>query len=544
MTASVRHKREAEHGLSVRPTGEGAAIRIEINIDECMSSGKCVADYPDAFDFDDDELAVLRDASALTEEQMLRAARNCPSRAIQLFDDDGAGMNRLVRRQVEQVVRESSAVILVTDGRDGLSAADAEIASSTIDLEDVAIAGAAMSSAVAEPVAPSAASAADAAARTPAPAPSSGRGALKSSSSSSGARRKGGLAVTGAPSRLLACDRDAIDRDVRSMALPRLQRLDKDSKYPVLFYAPEMKDLAEKIAAEDVGGSSVELGDVDWRKFADGFPDLFVNDAYGVRDRHVAFLASFHSPEVIFEQLSVIYSLPKMFVASFTLVLPFFPTGTSERVEREGEVATAVTLARILSNVPPSRGGPCSTLIFDIHALQERFYFGDNILPCFESGIPLLLNRLANCEDADNIVIAYPDEGAWKRFHGFFRGMEEVVCTKVRDGDKRKVRLKEGEPAGRHVVIVDDLVQSGGTLIECQKLLSRLGAAKVSAYVTHGVFPGESWKKFTASSGAGGQGFTKFFLTDSCAQTAEAVEGVEPFEILSLSRPIAEALHV
>jgi ribose-phosphate pyrophosphokinase len=424
------------------------------------------------------------------------------------------------------------------------AAADAEIASSTIDLEDVAIAGAAMSSAVAEPVAPSAASAADAAARTPAPAPSSGRGALKSSSSSSGARRKGGLAVTGAPSRLLACDRDAIDRDVRSMALPRLQRLDKDSKYPVLFYAPEMKDLAEKIAAEDVGGSSVELGDVDWRKFADGFPDLFVNDAYGVRDRHVAFLASFHSPEVIFEQLSVIYSLPKMFVASFTLVLPFFPTGTSERVEREGEVATAVTLARILSNVPPSRGGPCSTLIFDIHALQERFYFGDNILPCFESGIPLLLNRLANCEDADNIVIAYPDEGAWKRFHGFFRGMEEVVCTKVRDGDKRKVRLKEGEPAGRHVVIVDDLVQSGGTLIECQKLLSRLGAAKVSAYVTHGVFPGESWKKFTASSGAGGQGFTKFFLTDSCAQTAEAVEGVEPFEILSLSRPIAEALHV
>ena len=65
-------------------------MRIEINIDDCMSSGKCVADYPDAFDFDDEELAVLRDgASGLTDEQMLRAARNCPSRAIQLFDDDG-----------------------------------------------------------------------------------------------------------------------------------------------------------------------------------------------------------------------------------------------------------------------------------------------------------------------------------------------------------------------------------------------------------------------------------------------------------------------
>lgn len=48
----------------------------------------------------------------------------------------------------------------------------------------------------------------------------------------------------------------------------------------------------------------------------------------------------------------------------------------------------------------------------------------------------------------------------------------QVICTKVRDADKRIVRLKEGEPRGRHVVIVDDLVQSGGTLIECQKLLA------------------------------------------------------------------------
>lgn len=44
----------------------------------------------------------------------------------------------------------------------------------------------------------------------------------------------------------------------------------------------------------------------------------------------------------------------------------------------------------------------------------------------------------------------------------------QIVCNKVREGDQRIVRLKEGDPKGRHVVIVDDLVQSGGTLIECQ----------------------------------------------------------------------------
>jgi adenine/guanine phosphoribosyltransferase-like PRPP-binding protein len=50
----------------------------------------------------------------------------------------------------------------------------------------------------------------------------------------------------------------------------------------------------------------------------------------------------------------------------------------------------------------------------------------------------------------------------------------QVVCTKVREGDKRIVRIKEGNPEGRHVVIVDDLVQSGGTLIECQVLVCDL----------------------------------------------------------------------
>ena len=65
-----------------------------------------------------------------------------------------------------------------------------------------------------------------------------------------------------------------------------------------------------------------------------------------------------------------------------------------ERVDREGEIATARTLARILSSVPPCRGGPLDLVIFDIHALQERFYFGDNVIPVLQSGVPLLLGKL------------------------------------------------------------------------------------------------------------------------------------------------------
>jgi len=173
-----------------------------------------------------------------------------------------------------------------------------------------------------------------------------------------------------------------------------------------------------------------------FRSFADGFPNLFINNAHDIRGQHVAFLASFSSPAVIFEQISVIYLLPRLFVASFTLVLPFFPTGSFERMEEEGDVATAFTMARIVSNIPISRGGPTSVVIYDIHALQvclfisdipggllhlfvelfkfitlsiyvhvlqERFYFADQVLPLFETGIPLLTKRLQQLPETEKV---------------------------------------------------------------------------------------------------------------------------------------------
>ncbi len=119
---------------------------------------------------------------------------------------------------------------------------------------------------------------------------------------------------------------------------------DPHKKY--LYYCPQMKDLADAIAAQP-SHLDIQTREISWKKFPDGFPNLFVEGAESIRGKHVAFLASFNNPETIFEQISVIYSLPKMFIASFTLILPFFPTGTAERVDREGEIPTAVTLVRV-----------------------------------------------------------------------------------------------------------------------------------------------------------------------------------------------------
>jgi ferredoxin len=62
---------------------------IKVDVDDCMSSGKCVADYPAAFAFDEDELATIKDSSQLSDDDFIRIARNCPSRALIVFDADG-----------------------------------------------------------------------------------------------------------------------------------------------------------------------------------------------------------------------------------------------------------------------------------------------------------------------------------------------------------------------------------------------------------------------------------------------------------------------
>jgi len=291
-----------------------------------------------------------------------------------------------------------------------------------------------------------------------------------------------------------------------------------------------MSALAELIAATC---SSIVLGEIQWADFEDGFPNLVIKEVEICRNKDIIFLASFDTSGEIFKQLSVIYEFPRIGIRSFKVVMPFYPTGTMERVEEEGEIATAAALARMLSAIPHSMSGPTQIIIYDIHALQERFYFSDSVIPRLETAIPILKDRIKCIRD---LAIVFPDEGAWKRFGTMFDEYPLIICHKIRKGEKRVVKIKEGDPSGKHAVIVDDLVMSGGTLQECKKALFESGASEVSAYVTHGVFPQASWKKFVDA------GFSHVWITDSCPQTAKAVAGKAPFEVLSLSQMISNVL--
>jgi len=173
-----------------------------------------------------------------------------------------------------------------------------------------------------------------------------------------------------------------------------------------------------------------KLGDISWDKFEDGFPNIMIKNVDQIRGRDVVFLASFLNHSELLSQLSVILTLPRYMVRSLILVLPYFPTGTMERVEEEGMIATAATLARLLSAVPLTISGPCKLVIYDIHALQERFYFGDNVIPCLCSAIPLFLDKLRADHSQEKIVIAFPDDGASKRFGKMFKEYPNVICVK------------------------------------------------------------------------------------------------------------------
>lgn len=161
------------------------------------------------------------------------------------------------------------------------------------------------------------------------------------------------------------------------------------------------------------------------------------------------------------------------------------------------------------------------------------------------SAIPLLIKTLP-----PNSTIAFPDDGAAKRFKKSFPStFPIIVCSKVREMDKRTIRItdrlnwpKDESHVLDHVVIVDDLVQTGGTLHECRLALVAAGAKSVSAYVTHCVFPDKGYVKFEAKGAY--EGFKNFYTTNTIVEVANQIESKPPFVVLKIQETIvADVCH-
>lgn len=277
---------------------------------------------------------------------------------------------------------------------------------------------------------------------------------------------------------------------------------------------PTMERLAGKvIATANVGAFSgqVTKADIAWKTFPDGTPKLFVPDVADLRGAHVIFLMD---PDLakIFPQYAMIRMLARSGPAKITVILPYFASGTMDRVEEEGEVATAIGHARLLSSLPGTDSHKTTIAIVDIHNLSERGFFTDDVALDLLSAVPHRDLVHADGERMrEDAVILFPDDGALKRYRRSFPKRDVAWCDKLRrDGKVVSLTLAGGaDLRGREVLIVDDLVQSGTTLVMAAEAAHRAGATSVSAFVTHGVLPGNARHRFTAEH------FRTVWITDS-----------------------------
>jgi ribose-phosphate pyrophosphokinase len=319
------------------------------------------------------------------------------------------------------------------------------------------------------------------------------------------------------------------------------QILRRESMRYQIIAAPDAELLAQKIVSMHPDRFTYHC--TKWNKFNDGTDNIEIGGFYPqnvISGEHVLFIACFHSNDATLSQFQVMICLLQSFIQSLTVVLPYYPVGTMERVVREGQVATAATFAHMFSSLP-NCGRPTRLMVYDLHTLQNRFYLHGNAVASLQTAIPLLKRRL---KTTDINCVAFPDDGAAKRFGAYFENMdmEIIVCGKTRGiGDVRSVVIKDGHAKNRHIVIVDDLVQTGGTLYETGKVLKEAGATTVNAFVSHAVFPKESWRRF--NKGGDRNCFDKFWVTDSIPTVTRQLpveDGV--FEVLEMTESIVNDL--
>ena len=299
----------------------------------------------------------------------------------------------------------------------------------------------------------------------------------------------------------------------------------------ILFHARDM----ESVAAEVRGLLPVwDEGKIDWETFPDGMPNIFIHEARSLENARVAFIASIGNADELFRQIALLYALASYPIECLRVLIPYFPAGMMDRADAFGQVVTSKAMARIISAIPPATRTDIT--ILDIHALQEQYYFGDAVRVRLHSALPMFRDTVLRREGSAPVTVAFPDDGSRKRFAHDLEAFDPIVCVKVREGDKRIIRIKEGDPRGKNVCIVDDLVMSGETMLECARVIREAGATDVSAYVTHAIFPDESWRRFE------GGPISRFYVTDSCPTRIAALRGRAPFEVLSLARVLAADL--
>ncbi|MBG9981434.1 ribose-phosphate diphosphokinase [Facklamia sp. DSM 111018] len=300
----------------------------------------------------------------------------------------------------------------------------------------------------------------------------------------------------------------------------------KDPKLKV-FALSSNEPLAAKIA-EAVG---VDLGEITLSQFADG--EIRVNIEESTRGAHVYIVQSTSFPvnDHLMELLITIDALRRASAKTINIVMPYYGYARQDRKAQSREPITAKLVANMLENAGADR-----VVALDLHAAQIQGFFDipvDHLL-----GAPLLANYfIDNNLVGEEVVVVSPDHGGVTRA----RKLAEFLKAPIAIVDKRRPRPNVaevmnivGEVDGKTAVIIDDMIDTAGTItIAAQALVDR-GAKDVYATCTHPVLSGIAMERLQKSV------IKKVVITDSIALPEE--KHIDKIEIVSVAQLIGEAI--
>jgi ribose-phosphate pyrophosphokinase len=187
---------------------------------------------------------------------------------------------------------------------------------------------------------------------------------------------------------------------------------------------------------------------------------------------------------------------------SLTLVVPYFGYATMERATQPGEVVTAKNRARLFSSLPQG-DNPNRILLLDVHTEGLPYYFEGSIVPTHVYAKKLILDRIQSISpNKQDLVLACTDAGRAKWVESLANDLgvsASFVFKKRLDGETTQVTAVSAQVEGKLVVIYDDMIRTGGSLIGAANAYKAAGAATIHAICTHGLFPGESLARIAAS---------------------------------------------
>jgi len=268
------------------------------------------------------------------------------------------------------------------------------------------------------------------------------------------------------------------------------------------------------------------------RRFAD--MEVFVEIQENVRGEDVFVLqsTSFPANDHLMELLIIIDALKRASARRVTAVVPYFGYA---RQDRKPGPRTPIS-AKLVSNMI-TRAGADRVLTMDLHAGQIQGFFDiptDNLYAA-----PEMSRDIKENNDLKNITVISPDVGGVVRARALAKRLDGAPLAIV---DKRRERAGEsevmniiGDVEGRNCILVDDIVDSGGTLCNAAEALLEKGATEVSAYITHGVLSGGAVSRISASK------LKSLVITDSILAT-EAVRVSDNIRVMSIAPLLGEAI--